>query len=259
MNEIIQWIKDNSTAIIAGIISSGIVLLLQVFIGSIINSITYLLTNRLTLSRLYGIKDGDSAYIASGEIPVTQPQGNNTTILQGPDSTAANFLVGTLQELYKDSSIRHIYTGASTKIQPIHENIFTVGGPKYNSTTKHFMKYLPDEVDFDQNGILKVFGESFQKDSTNQEDYGLLAKIKSPYMHDKYIYILAGCGTYGVLAASYLISNQRYFPKLKLELAKELGLFNRIKKMEYVAVVKCDTNNNETGKPKLVLVKKISE
>ena len=250
-----NWITENSTAIIAGIISSVIVLLLQVFTTSIISSLTFFLTNRLTLSRIYGIKDRGSIYIASGELPTTSDGSNIASTIKSPDSMAANYIVETLQEIYKNSNIEHIYTGIDKEIQSIRENIICVGGPKHNSTTKHFLEYLPSNIGFDHNYNLQIYNDVYHK-GENNVDYGLLAKIKNPYADDKYIFIVAGCGTHGVLASSYLITNQKYFPKLKNDLIKKLGQFS-IKKNEFVAVVKCNTYNNEIANNEIKFIKRI--
>ncbi len=259
-----DWINNNSDAILAGIISSGIVVLLQVFINTFSQVISYLITNRLRLHRVLRMKNGETIYVTSGIIPnlqtttaggATQPIDRAATI-KGPDSKAANLIIHTLQDIYEESVVRHIYTGQNDKVQTSHENIFTIGGPKYNATTKLFMSHLPDEVKFEQSGKLKVYDKEYTKDTTNNVDYGLIAKIKNPYMDGKYIYIVGGCGTYGVLAASYAISNQKYFPKLKKQLLNKMGWFWFSRRKEFVAVIKCETNNNEVGNPKIELLKK---
>jgi len=243
------------TGIIAGIISAIIMILST----SIINFIYFSLITRLRLSRFFGLKDKDDIYIAAGDI--SNISNSSITTIKNPDFTAVNYIVGTLQEIYKKSKIRPVHTGANNQIQSKDDNIVCVGGPKHNGTTKLFLENLPSEIEikFDESKLIvytKSYEKGYDEDLKENIDYGLLAKIKNPFAHDKYVFIVAGCGTHGVLASSYLITNQRLDPTLKTDLIKKLGRFN-IKKSEFIAVVKCKTSDDEIAKPKIVFAKKI--
>lgn len=250
---VIDWLNKNYDAIVAGILSSIIVIALQIFVRSVSQILIYYFTSRLYLSHIYQFKNGDVAYVISGSLPKPENDKDDTTLIKGPDANGANLIVRTLEEILPKSNIKHLFTHNTTSTFQIKdENIVTVGGPKFNSFTRSVSKYLPNSIAFDDKGVLHIKDREYCKDVDNCKDFGVIIRIHNPFRDKKNILIIAGCGTYGVLAASYVLTKNQRYPGLKKSLIKKLPYRTLRQHKEFYAIVSCDTNNNEVGNPKII-------
>jgi hypothetical protein len=244
------WLSENDVAILTGIVSSILVIFLQVVATSLSNTLYYFLTARLVLSKLFAFRNKESIYVVSGN-KSHEIDGRSTALLMGPDASAANFIYSTLEQLYSESNIKHCYTKEGDHSGYNDENIVTVGGPVFNSFTSDIMSHLAFGVFFDNEDRLNFFDKIYEKSSTRAEDFGLIVKIRNPYCSPKKVIIVAGCGTHGCLAASFLFTKSRKFPKFRRQLYPFLGLRILRANTHFAAVISCKISGNDVSNVKI--------
>jgi hypothetical protein len=105
----VSWIAGNSDAIVAGVISSVIVLCLQVFIPPISLIVYDALLRRRPTKRVWGISNPKQVYIVSGSIEtMTGPTG--LAYLAAPDAEAVAVITVTLRLLFPKAKLMHAYS-----------------------------------------------------------------------------------------------------------------------------------------------------
>ncbi|VVB84921.1 Uncharacterised protein [uncultured archaeon] len=238
----IDYLYKNSDTIILGIIASTLTIMLQIAVQTVSNFITYFITLRWYLRRLFSFADKDDIYIVSGSIDDETTSG--IALLRGPDASAAANLHRTLEDIYNDSKIKHMYSTNNQSIY-IDENIVSVGGPVHNSCTKDLMKHMKSLVYFDENDALHVNSHIYTKSVDDEIDYGLIIRAKNPFATTKKALIIAGCGSHGVLAASMLFNKTKKFKEIQKDFEKNFGFTNHILNKDFIAVVRCNMIGND--------------
>lgn len=238
----ISLLYKNFDTIILGIIASALTIMLQVVVKIVSNFITYVITLRWTLRRLFSFTNKEDIYVISGSID--DKINNGIALLMGPDASAAANLHRTLEDIYLDSKIKHIYSTVYQSMY-IDENIVSVGGPVHNTCTEYLMKHLTSLVYFDENDALHFNGNTYVKSLEDEIDYGLIIRLKNPFDTTKKALIIAGCGSHGVLAASMLFNKSKKFNSIKKDFKKKFGLKNYILNKDFVAIVQCNIIGND--------------
>jgi hypothetical protein len=83
-------------------------------------------------------------------------------------------------------------------------NLISIGGPGTNIVTAEFNRYLPirfDEGNF-WSGLIDASGRRY-----NQDNHGLIAKIKNPYDNESDVVIIAGVRSAGTKSAVIAVTN----------------------------------------------------
>jgi hypothetical protein len=254
LQDFYNWVVRNYDAIVTGIVSSFIVIALQVSVATLSNTISYFLTFRLRLIRLISFKNKENIYVVSGN-KSEQYGSNSAALLMGPDASAANLVYRTLEQLYADSEIKHLYSSTGDHSVYNDENVVSVGGPVFNTFTKAVIDHLGSDIYFDASDKLHVYENEYEKNETTLKDYGLIIKLNNPYRPSRKVIIVAGCGSNGCLAASFILTKNRKFPNLRKTLMSELGLRLLFSKTQFVAVVSCRIAGNDVSNVKLETAK----
>ncbi len=250
----IDYLNKNSDAIILGIIASTLTIMLQISVYTVSNFITYFITLRWYLRRLFSFADKENIYIISGSIYDEATGG--TTLISGPSASAAANLHRTLEDIYSDSKIKHMYSTNNQSFY-IDENIVSVGGPVYNSCTKNLMKHTKSLVYFDENDALHFNDHVYKKSVEDEVDYGLIIRLKNPFDTTKKALIIAGCGSHGVLAASMLFNKSNKFKEIQKDFEKKIGFINHIFNKDFIAVIQCRMNGNDISEVTFIEVIKL--
>ena len=243
-NSLFQFIKIHQESLIIGVIASLVAILLQIITTVISNTITYFVTSRIRLKRLFSFKEKNHIYVVSGS--VNQSDHQDVAFLAGPDATAAESMVQTLRIIYTDSFIKHYYA-TKQYLAILNENIVTVGGPVFNSCTKQMLKNLTKDIYYDEDDRLHFFNQIYSKSKEEDLDYGLIIRHRNPYSPDKKVIILAGCGSHGVLASSVLFEKNKRFNDLYKSFKKNRGFIANISNKDFYAIIKCHITGNEVS------------
>ncbi|RZB30972.1 MAG: hypothetical protein AEth_00926 [Candidatus Argoarchaeum ethanivorans] len=241
---IINFLVNNSDVIILGIIASILTILLQTVVKVVSNLITYILTLRWSLRRLFSFVNKEDIYVISGSIDEETNKG--IALLMGPDASAAANLYQTIEDIYSNSKVKHIYSTTNQSIY-IDENIVSVGGPVHNVCTENLMKHLKSIVFFDENDALNYKGQIHSKSEEIDEDYGLIIRMINPFATTRKALIIAGCGSHGVLAASILFNKTKKFRDVQKDFKKKFGFFNNLLNKNFIAIVKCRMIGNDVS------------
>jgi len=240
--KVINFLINNWDVIILGIIASILTIFLQTVVKIISNVLTYFLTLRWNLRRLFSFVDKEDIYVISGSIDKYAKK--EIALLMGPDASAAANLYRTLGDIYPDSKIKHIYSTTQQSIY-IDENIVSVGGPVYNICTKNLMKLLRPIVFFDENDALNYKGEIYSKSEERDEDYGLIIRMVNPFATTRKALVIAGCGSHGVLAASMLFNKTGKFKNIRKDFKKKFGFSNHLLNKDFIAIIRCRIIGND--------------
>lgn len=250
-----SWVTTNSDSILAGILSSVIVILLQSIAIGLGLAIASALALKWRLRTIWRLRNPQFAFVLSGSIADVS-EDVRSVILAGPDADAASKIVATLGLLYPAARLRHAYSsGFPTEMYK--ETIICVGGPLHNRSTKQLLSNFPT-IRFDEFSLIapdnNIYETEYDDADVPIEDYGLIIRARNPYdeVHD--VIILAGCDTYGVLAAALAISADPGAKRIRRQLARNLGFARFYKAVAFAAVVRCAVLENDVAKIELVHV-----
>ena len=240
----INFIVDHKDSLIVGVIASLIAISLQIGVKVAANTITYFLTSRIRLRRLYSFKAKTSIYVVSGS--VDRAIAEDVAFLAGPDATAAATIIQSLRVIYEGSNTKHYYA-TRQYLAIVNENLIAVGGPLHNSCTKQMLENISKEVYFDENDNLIFFGNPYAKSLDSGVDYGLVVRHNNPFSPDKEVIILAGCGSHGVLAASMLFEQSKRFIHIYKDFKKKRGWYGNLVNKDFLMLLKCHMTGNEVS------------
>lgn len=250
------WLTNNADAIVAGIVASLLAVSLQTVSRAFSELIASALTSRLFLRKLFSINKKNNVYIISGSVP--QRRDKDLALLMGPDASAAINIKQTIENIYSTLTVRHNYSKlGSLGIADV--NIISVGGPVFNHTTKMLMRQLEGQLYFDESDALHFNGEKFEKCKKSLVDYGFIVRFPNPVSPQHKAFIVAGCGSNGVLAASQLINKTNRFSWLKAEFKRKFGFLNRLRNKDYIVIFRTTIIENDVGDVHIVDVKPFEE
>jgi hypothetical protein len=256
---ITDFFNSNLTAIMIGILTSVIVLLLQTVVRTSSLALAAWLGRTGTIAPIWGFKDAKRIHIVSGSLEglgAKTPQ----AILMGPDADAANECFATLRNLRPSSKLVREYSPYYPEEQ-LKEDMVSIGGPVNNSVTRRLMAYISEKVSFEpESGDLldkfstasKRYEATYDDNDVILSDYGLILKIPNPFDITREVMVLAGCDTPGVLAAARSISLNPEGKTATKAMRKSLRRFAYFRDNSFVAIVKCNVIGNEIGIPELV-------
>lgn len=252
MELIKKYLLENIDTLLIGIVASLVAILLQIFVKISVVTISYFITSRLRLRKLFSFANKSRIFVVSGSIQ----QKNELSLLASPDADAAANIVSALKDVLPKSQLIRYYSTKDTS-SILNENIITIGGPVYNTCRKNMFDNLSTEINFDENDNLIFDNETYSKSVENRIDYGIVARINNPFSTAKRLIIIAGCGSHGVLAGSLLFDKYREFKNLYTNFKKNRGFFNRLFNKNFIAIIKCKMTNNYISNLEIVKVKTI--
>lgn len=234
-----SWLVQNTGSIVAGLISSIIVLVLQVFIPPISLFVYDALVRKWPAKKVWGMSNPRQIYIVSGSIDtMTGPTG--LAFLAAPDAEAVAVITVTLRLLFPKAELIHAY---SPHFSPdlYGADVISVGGPVNNTCTRTLMKATAVPVHFDGLDLItpqrKYELETPTKDDPINTDYGLIISTRNPLTPRARCIIIAGCDTHGVLAAANALSPDRLQKPFRHAVNKSQGRFRLWKEYSYYSVV----------------------
>ena len=201
----------------------------SVFIAYMATKLFELYTILIPFFKLWGFKNNETVYLINGLIELNSISLKDKFVLGPGDVNALVIISRTLEKRYKSIKIKNLYSKQLSSLDLINENIVSIGGPKRNSVTKRLMELIDCRYSFDDKGNMIDNKTNKQyspvKAESNDyyiEDYGIIAKIKLSPGTEKWVFVIAGCHTEGVMgAARYILSLDREGEKRVRELAKE--------------------------------------
>jgi len=239
------WLNETNKDVLIGIFSSIIASILVLSLQSFVNIITFVVTKKYVLFKLWRWNNPKKLFIVSGSI--NKSAEINSAILSGLDAEAAHRLIATAHLLYPKSEIEHVYSSNSNLFSPefYKGNIVMVGGPVNNKCSQDFLKRYDSIVKFIDDDYQYFKIKFFEKLYTPNDsiDYGLIIRDINPYNcfdKSKHIIIVAGCDSFGGLAAAKVIDYYR-----DDTLKTQNKLFHTInkqffKRKNYMALISCE-------------------
>jgi hypothetical protein len=220
IDQIITYIEGHE--LLFQLVLTGIVSILSALFGYYYFTLKDFFVRRRPLSRVFCFEKNSTVYITSGDDPASGT--DKPPIMQPGDVAALIELYSTLRSNRKDLNVVY-YPSGTLPADALDENLISVGGPHSNSTTNLLLEKLSSSLNFDKKGRLlsptldKPL--SFKAKGNTAVDYGFFIKSRNPFRSDesKYVYIIAGCETWGVLAAARRLS-WLYAPTSIRKLAK---------------------------------------
>jgi hypothetical protein len=247
----VPWLATNYGAIVAGIISSAIVLGLQIFIPPISQIIYDTLVRRRSTKRVWGISNPKHIYIVSGSIEtMTGPTG--LAYLAAPDAEAVAVITVALRLLFPKAKLIHAY---SPNFSPdlYGADVISVGGPVNNTCTRTLMKATAVPAKFDGLDLVTPSHRYELKPATKDEpintDYGFIISTRNPFTPGARCIIIAGCDTHGVLAAANALSPDRLQKPFRNAVRKSQKKHRFWHVYSYYAVVSAQALANTVSAP----------
>src|SRR5579872_6152739 len=200
-----SWLTRNQDAILAGVVSSAIVLAGQTFVRTASLVLFDVILRRPPARRLWGFKKPRRIYVVSGSIE-RLTEGDGLSYLAAPDAEAAAIVTVALRNLYPKTEVVHLH---SPTFSPdlYGSDVVTVGGPVNNLCTRRLLETIPGGVGFD--GLDLVTNTARYTIGAPAvgagSDFGLVVASANPYGAGTRFVLLAGCDTHGVLAAAMSI------------------------------------------------------
>lgn len=254
-----EWFYNNIETILIGLLSSILASIIVLFSQSFVSVIIYLLTKRFILFKIWCFKNPQTIIVVSGDINKSQPD-ITTAILSGLDAEAAHRLIATAHLLYPKTNIEHVYSSSSILFSPEYykENLIIVGGPINNTCSFDFLNRYKSIVEFLDNDeedyyLIKFHDKLYTP--TNNTDFGIILRDINPMNNlnkHKNIILIAGCDSFGGLAASKIID---YYRDDTLVTQKKLFFKiyrNIFKKKNYIALISCEKLGNTVTNISLV-------
>lgn len=239
------WQNENIKDIVIGILSSILASIIVLLSQSFVNIITFVLTKKFILYKLWRWNNPKKIFVVSGSI--TNLTDITSAILTGLDAEAAHRLIATAHMLYPKSEIQHVYSSDSSLFPPesYKENLIIVGGPINNYCSHFFLKRYSSIVEFidDNDQYYKIKFKNRIFIPTENIDYGLIIRDINPvnrFDKSKSIILIAGCDSSGGLAAAKIID---YYRDDNLVTQKKLfyTLYKNIfKTKNYLALIMCE-------------------
>ncbi len=121
---------------------------------------------------------------------------------QASDGYAAIDLALFLGHLTNESAVPNYKLDTEIANSDLKKNLILVGGPKANIIVEKFNKELPVYFDFHREWNIV---SQLSKIVYNEDDVGLIAKIKNPFAKDKQILLISGKRFKGTRAATLAI------------------------------------------------------
>jgi len=232
-----SWLATQQDAIVAGIVSSWIVLSLQVAVGVSVRLLYDAFRGQQSLRRILRFKEPRRIYVISGNIEeLAKESYEGMVLLAAPDAEAAVNIKATLQTLYPKCDVIHTFC-SSVSDEMFQHDLVCVGGPVNNSASRLLLSEMAqadaDVPKFESHEI--VAGEN--RYSCSREgpenrvtaDYGFLLVDDNPFNEASRCVIVAGCDTNGVLAAASFLGlglpRRRLFKSLRRKFALRLWTF----------------------------------
>jgi len=135
-------------------------------------------------------------------IIVGSPDPHGKFASQASDGYAAIDLALFIGHLTNDSIVPNYKLDTEITNSDLKKNLILVGGPKANIIVEKFNKDLPVYFDFHREWNIV---SQLSKNVYNEDDVGLIAKIKNPFAKNKEILIISGKRFKGTKAATLAI------------------------------------------------------
>lgn len=135
-------------------------------------------------------------------IIVGSPDPHGKFAAQASDGYAAIDLALFLGSLTNEYILPNYKLDTEVKDSDLKKNLILVGGPKANIIVEKFNKELPVYFDFHREWNMV---SQLSKNVFNEDDVGLIAKIKNPFAKDKQVLIISGKRFRGTKAATLAI------------------------------------------------------
>lgn len=248
--ELINFLKENIDSLIIGVSASLIAIMLQIFVKVSVETISYFITSRLIIRKLFSFSLSKKIFVVSGSIQ----QANNLSLLASPDADAAANIVSAIKDVFPKTQLIRYYTTKNT-FSILNENIVTIGGPVHNTCTMQMFKNLDIGVNFDSNDNIVFDGNIYSKSLPNRTDYGLVIRTNNPFSTSKKLIIIAGCGSHGVLAGSLLFDKNKEFKKLFSDFKSKRLFINRLLNKNFIVLIKCKMTDNYISNLEIETVK----
>jgi len=126
-------------------------------------------------------------------------------------------LTMSLKKAYSGTHIDHIFMSTDQLHNRIENDIIILGGIKNNIIAKHYLEIIKDvqPANMDTNSISWKNDdntvEKFKGITDGKEvlyDYGLIMRTYNPFLKDNTAVFIAGCHTYGTVAASNFFTKE---------------------------------------------------
>lgn len=247
-----KWFLSQQDSILAGIVSSAIVLIAQIGVGVLIRVLSDAVLHRSLCRRIWGFRKPKRIYLVSGSVDALAD--GETAFLSGPSADAAALIRVSLSMLYPGVEV--IQTYAPTMSHDLYgSNIVTVGGPINNRVTRDF---LSDELGGLRFQGLNLVGKQaeYQLGSNDpavgRVDYALIVNRPSLFNREARWIVVAGCDSGGVLAGAEALSPVNQARKVQLGVRRSWRLrWKRMKDPSY-AILETMSKGNIASYPTLV-------
>lgn len=247
--KLLCWLTTYRDTIFTGVVASLIVLALQAFVRAVSIALAAIVTIKWRLRPIWGFKTPGNIHIVSGSIENVS-EGVRAAILAGPDADAASTIIAATGLLYPEAHVRHFYSSHFLR-DLWSENLIIVGGPVNNSCARGILDQYKDKESpiFDGFTLVSPTGKRYETIYDEQDvpikDFGVLMRAVNPFDKSKDMLLMAGCDTYGVLAAAKLASHERFVRGAQKSLQKTLGFRRYLGGSDFVAVVECTVLEND--------------
>ncbi|HEC64999.1 MAG TPA: hypothetical protein ENI23_06890 [bacterium] len=201
----------------------------SIFIAYIARKIFEFYRILIPFFKVWGFKNNETVYLINGIIELNSTDLKDKFVLGPGDVNALVAVSRTLEKRYKSIKIKNLYSKQLSALDMMNENIVSIGGLKRNTVTKRLMGLIDCKHSFDDEGnmINNKTNKQYSpvKAESNDyyvEDYGFISKAKLSSEAEKWVFVIAGCHTEGVMGAARYISSLDYDGEKRLrELAKE--------------------------------------
>ena len=210
-----QWLQGNSSNILAGIVSSLIVLGLQTFSRVVSLVIAAFLVFKWRLRTIWRFRDPKRIYVVSGAVTGVSEH-VKSVVLAGPDAEAVSALIATAGLLYPGADIRHVYSSTFSR-DLWKEHLIVVGGPVNNACAAAILEQVKSDISFKDFDLLcgdSVWSTENSEAETVIKDAGAVSSGSRPLRFDERVMLTMGCETFEVSAAAALISLKGRMPSV---------------------------------------------
>lgn len=242
---VFEWFNNNFETILGGLLISILASIIVLLLQSFVNVITYTLTKKFILFKIWRWNSPKKLIVVSGSIDKSNEV--TSAILSGLDAEAAHRLIATAHLLYNKAEIEHTYSSSSNLFSPEYykENLIIVGGPINNKCSQDFLSRYRQVVDFidDDDEYYKIKFLNKIHTPTQNTDFGIIIRDLNPmnrFNKRKNILLVAGCDSFGGLAAAKVID---YYRDDTLKTQRKLFYTiykNLFRRKNYIALISCE-------------------